>query len=151
MRGSLSLHTSQGLVFFEVFCPSPCMTCFILLVMGLGPMLIDFSSLGFSPFCVLSFCLLFGLQFFLFLLLLLVPVSGVIYLFIYKWWMKLKQIIIFSNFQLKLHENLHNLKLYTSREIIFILRKKNLKSFYQDYRLFLHVTSIFLSGVSNNN
>ncbi len=30
----------------------------------------------------------------------------------------------FSIFQLKLHENLHNLKFYTSRKIIFILGKK---------------------------
>jgi hypothetical protein len=33
-----------GLVSFQVFHPSPCMTCFVLLVMGLGPTFHDFSS-----------------------------------------------------------------------------------------------------------
>jgi hypothetical protein len=59
---------------------------------------------------------------------------------------KVKTNFFFSSFQLKLHENLHNLKFYMSSEIIFILRKENLKSFYQDHRFFLHVTSVYLVG-----
>ncbi len=33
-----------GLVCFQVFCTSPCMICFVLLVMGLGPRSCVFSS-----------------------------------------------------------------------------------------------------------
>ncbi len=33
-----------GLVFFQVFHPSACTTCFGLLVMGLGPKLLNFST-----------------------------------------------------------------------------------------------------------
>ncbi len=43
-----------GLVSFQVFCPSPCTTSFMLLVMDLGPTFGDFSSSG-SPLCILCF------------------------------------------------------------------------------------------------
>ncbi len=43
-----------GLVFVEAFLPSPCTTCFVLLVMGLGCRLLDSSSYC-SPFCILCF------------------------------------------------------------------------------------------------
>ncbi len=75
-------------MFLQIFCPSLCMTCFLLLVMGLG-LGFMFSSLR-APhcgFCAFKCALLFRLWSFLFSS--LVPLLGVFPLFIY-WGNRLK-------------------------------------------------------------
>ncbi len=57
-----------GLVSFQVFRPSPCMTCFVLLDMGLGPRFHDFFSLK-APHCALDVVLCLDFDPFFFLLL----------------------------------------------------------------------------------
>jgi hypothetical protein len=72
-----------GSVSFQVFLPSLCMTCFVLLVMGLGPRFLMFSPLR-APhvvFCNLGCDVLFGIWSFLFSS--LVPLVDVFPLFIY--------------------------------------------------------------------
>jgi len=74
--------TSAHVETFQVFQPSPSTTCFVLLVMGLGPRFCD-SPLR-APhcgFCSLGCGLLFALQSFLFSS--LVPLPGVFPLIIY--------------------------------------------------------------------
>jgi len=74
-----------SLVFFQVFLPSPCMNCFVLLMMGLSPMLLDF-SLWDSSLCghLQDCCLLFGLQSFCFFFPMFLCWVFFLYLFIYS-------------------------------------------------------------------
>ncbi len=74
-----------GLVFFQVFRPSPCMTLLHVLVMGFGPRLPDFSFFK-APhyaFGTLGCCLLFGYFGPVFFLLLFPGYMFVHWLFIY--------------------------------------------------------------------
>jgi hypothetical protein len=71
-----------GLMCFQNFCSSLCMTCFVLLVMGLGlGFVFSYIRAPHCVFCTFKCALLFGLWFFLFSS--LVPVLGVFPLFIY--------------------------------------------------------------------